>query len=98
MKRGGKDVMTSCLGRFIDRCVSPAKETIVGRPTPSSEPGNGGYSTGVMICLECYKEREDETFRSVVDKLKVTSIERENLNLDQSELPHRRQFATASIG
>ena len=41
-----------------------------------------------MICLQCYKEREDETFRSVVDKLKVTPIVRENLNLDQSELPH----------
>ena len=41
-----------------------------------------------MICLQCYKEREDETFRSVVDKLKVTQIARENLNLDQSELPH----------
>jgi len=80
--------MTSRLARFIDRCVSLAKESVVGRPAPSFEPGNDGYSTWVMICLQCYKEREGETFRSVVDKLKVTPIVREKLGLDPSELPH----------
>jgi IS5 family transposase len=62
--------------------------SLVGRPAPSFAPGDGGYSTWVMICLQCYKEAKGETFRSVVDKMKVTPIVREELGLDRSELPH----------
>lgn len=80
--------MQSCLARFIDRCVSLAKETVVGRPAPSFEPGGGGYATWVNICLQCYKEREGETYRSLVDKLKVTPVVREKLSIDRAEIPH----------
>jgi IS5 family transposase len=80
--------MESRLARFIDRSVSAAKEIVVGRPEPSYQPGAGGYATWVFMCLQCYKEREEETFRSVVDKLKVTPMVLEKLGLDPSEIPH----------
>jgi IS5 family transposase len=80
--------MDPVLARFIDRCVSLAKESVVGRPKSPFQPGTGGYSTWVIICLQCYKEREEETFRSVVDKLKVTPMVLEKLGLDRSEIPH----------
>jgi IS5 family transposase len=80
--------MQSRLARFIDRSVSAAKESVVGRPESSYQPGTGGYATWVFMCLQCYKEREEETFRSVVDKLKVTPMVLEKLDLDPSEIPH----------
>src|SRR6056297_271354 len=80
--------MKANLTRFIETCVDLAKESVVGRPAPAYQPGKSGYADWVMICLQCYKIREGETFRSLVDKLKVTPVVRENLDIDVSELPH----------
>lgn len=80
--------MKSCIARFIDRCVGLAKEIVVGRPAPPLQRGDGGYADWVMICLHCYKKREGETYRSLVDKLKVIPIFREKLEVDRDELPH----------
>lgn len=80
--------MQSCLARFIDRCVGLAKEVVAGQPAPPLQRGDGGYATWVQICLQCYKQREGETYRSLVDKLKVTPVVREKLGLDRDELPH----------
>ena len=80
--------MKAKLTRFIETCVDLAKESVVGRPAPAYQPGKTGYADWVMICLQCYKIREGETFRSLVDKLKVTPVVRKNLDIDVSELPH----------
>lgn len=80
--------MASRLARFIDRCVSLAKEAVVGRPAGAYEPGGNGYATWVTISLYCYKQREGETYRSLIDKLKVTPVVREELDLDLADLPH----------
>jgi hypothetical protein len=37
--------------RFINRCVSLAKETVVGRPAPAVQKGAGGYADWVMLSI-----------------------------------------------
>lgn len=87
--------MKAKLTRFIETCVDLAKESVVGRPAPAYQPGENGYADWVMMCLQCYKEREEETFRSLVDKLKVTPAVREELDLELSELPHPSTICNA---
>jgi len=87
--------MSSRLARFIDNCVDLAKETVAGAPAPAYQPGENGYATWVMMCLHCYKEREGETFRSLVDKLKVTPVVRRKLGLERDELPHPSTICNA---
>ena len=41
------------LARFITRCVSLAKETVVGRPAPAVQKGVGGYADWVMLSILC---------------------------------------------
>jgi len=74
--------------RFMEKVVEFAKETVVGRPEQALQRGEGGYADWVLIAILCYREREAETFRSVVDKFKVMKDIRELLGLSLSNLPH----------
>ena len=85
MKRG-MQVMSPHITRFVEKCVQLAKETIVGRPNPALRRGKGGYADWVMLSILCLREREGETFRSVVDKLKVMEPIRKILDLNRSNL------------
>jgi IS5 family transposase len=73
--------------RFVKRCASLAKETVVGRPDPAVEKGNGGYADWVMITILCLKDREEETYRSVIEWLAVADDVRRQLNLTRAQLP-----------
>lgn len=75
------------ISHFDKHCVNLAKETVVGRPAPALRRGKGGYADWVMVSILCLREREDETFRSVVDKLKVMGPIREIFGLNRHELP-----------
>ena len=73
--------------RFTRTCVQLAKETVVGSPAPAVARGEGGYADWVVLSILSLREREAETFRSVVDKLKVMGPIREELGFSRSELP-----------
>ncbi len=88
--------MKAELTRFVERSVSVAKETVVGRPAPPVQKGEGGYATWLVMAVQCYKEREGETYRSVVDKLKTNETIRSILDLGRSELPHPSTLAKAA--
>lgn len=75
------------ISRFVKHCVDLAKETVADRPAHALQRGEGGYADWVMLSILCLREREDETFRSVVDKLKVMGPIREILGLNRHELP-----------
>lgn len=79
--------MSPHITRFVETSVQLAKECIVGRPRPALRRGEGGFADWVMISILCLREREDETFRSVVDKLKVMGPIRAVLGLERPELP-----------
>lgn len=87
MKRA-KGVMTAHITRFIETAVSIAKETVGGRPAKALRRGNGGFAKWVIIAIHAYKEREEETYRSVVDKLEVMEPIRELLDLAVEDLPN----------
>jgi hypothetical protein len=86
MKRG-MQVMSPPITRFVETCVQLAKESVVGRPRPALRRGEGGYADWIMLSILCLREREGETFRSVVDKLKVMTPIRAVLGLEKPELP-----------
>lgn len=79
--------MSAQIARFVEKCVDLAKESVVGRPSPALRRGEGGFADWVMLSILCLREREEETFRSVVDKLKVMGPIRAILGLERSELP-----------
>lgn len=87
MKRG-KGVITALILRFMETAVSIAKESIGGRAGKALRRGNGGYADWVMIAIHAYKEAEDESYRSVVDKLKVTPPIRDLIELSVDDLPN----------
>ena len=73
--------------RFVRTVVQLAKESVVARSKAAFEPGEGGFSTWVMLAINCYRERDEETYRSVVDKLAAFSELRELLELSLEHLP-----------
>ena len=79
--------MCAQITRFVRTCVQLAKETVGGRPNPALARGEGGYADWVMLSILCLREREGETFRSVVDKLKVMGPIRAELELERDDLP-----------
>lgn len=79
--------MLAKITRFVRTCVQLAKETVVGRQSPALARGEGGYADWVMRSILCLREREGETFRSVVDKIKVMGPIRAELELERDELP-----------
>ena len=79
--------MSAQITRFTRTCAQLAKETVGGRPSPALARGEGGFADWVMLTILCLREREEETFRSVVDKLKVMGPIRAVLNLELAELP-----------
>jgi hypothetical protein len=42
--------------RFVNRCVRPVRETLVGRPAPPIRKGAGGYGDRVMLTIFCLKD------------------------------------------
>ena len=80
--------MCAHITRFVRTCVQLAKESVVGRPSPALARGEGGFADWTMIAILCLREREGETFRSVVDKLTVMGPIRAELALEQCDLPH----------
>ena len=72
----------------MDRCVTLAKEVVVGRPAPPVRKGGGGFADWLILAVHCLRERETETYRSVVDKLRIMPPIRNVLGLDRDELPH----------
>lgn len=86
MKRA-KRVMPPHITRFVEPCLSLAKEPIVGQPAPPFQHGNGGFADWLIITVQCLRERETETFRSVVDKFKVMGPVRDVLGLEHENLP-----------
>lgn len=73
--------------RFVEQCVTLAKETVVGRPAPAVRKGAGGYADWVMLTILCFKERRGETFRSVIGTLEHMPRVREKLDLDRGQVP-----------
>ena len=79
--------MSAQITRFVSTCAQLAKETVGGCPSPALARGEGGFADWVMLSILCLREREEETFRSVVDKLKVMGPIRAVLDLELSDLP-----------
>lgn len=79
--------MAAQITRFVRTSVQLAKESVVGRPSPALQRGEGGFADWVMLSILCFREREGETFRSVVDKLHVMGPIRNELGLARSNLP-----------
>lgn len=79
--------MSPQITRFMRTSVQLAKEAVVGRPESAYQPGEGGFADWFMVSVLTLREREGETYRSVVDKLKVMGPIREILEVDLSELP-----------
>jgi len=73
--------------RFVNRCVSLAKETVVGRPAPAVQKGAGGYADWVMLTILCLKEQKGETYRSIIGLLQHMPRVRESLDLNRGQLP-----------
>lgn len=78
--------MCPSISRFVRHCVNLANEPVVGRPVPAVRRGKGGFSDWVLLSILCQPEREDETFRSVVAKLKVIGFIREIPGLNRHDL------------
>lgn len=74
--------------RFVNRCVSLAKEAVVGRPSPALQRGEAGYADWVMLSILCLKERKGETYRSVISLLRHMPRVRKILDLNRGQLPH----------
>jgi len=72
---------------LLSRCVSLAKETVVGRPAPAVQKGAGGYADWVMLSILCFKERRGETYRSVIGILHAMPRVCESLDLNRGQLP-----------
>ena len=79
--------MSPHITRFVRTVVQLAKESSVARSKSAFEPGEGGFATWVMLAINCYREREEETYRSVVDKLEAFSELRDPLDLSLEDLP-----------
>jgi IS5 family transposase len=79
--------MSPHITRFVRTCAQLAKESVVGRPSPALRRGEGGFADWVILSILCLREREEETFRSVVDKLRVMGPIRAVLGLELEELP-----------
>lgn len=79
--------MKAQITRFVETCTDLAKESVAGRPSPALARGEGGFADWVMLTILCVRERESETFRSVVDKLKVMGPIRKVLGLSRRNLP-----------
>jgi IS5 family transposase len=73
--------------RFMKRCVSLAKETVVGRPAPAVRKGAGGYADWVMLSILCLKEKKGETFRSITGLLDGMPRVRDLLEISRGQLP-----------
>jgi len=73
--------------RFMSRCVSLAKETVVGRPAPAVRKGAGGYADWVVLATLCFKEQRGETYRSVVSVLQHMPRVCDILDLSRGQLP-----------
>lgn len=73
--------------RFVNRCVSLAKETVVGRPAPPVRKGAGGFADWVMLTILCLKEQRGETYRSVIQLLRHIPRVRNSLDLKRGQLP-----------
>lgn len=63
--------MTPHVTRFAKTCAQLAKESVAGQPDPALQRGEEGFADWVMLVILCLREREYETYRSVVDKLKI---------------------------
>lgn len=79
--------MTPQITRFVLTCMQLAKESVVGRPSPALRRGEGGFADWVKLSILCLRDRENETYRSVVDKLEVMGPIGTILGLERSELP-----------
>lgn len=79
--------MSTQITRFVSTSAQLAKETVGGCPNPALARGEGGFADWVMLTILCLRKREEETYRSVVDKLNVMGPVRAILDLKLSELP-----------
>jgi hypothetical protein len=73
--------------RFVSRCVSLAKETVVGRPAPAVQRVAGGYAEWVMLSILCLKERKGETYRSVIGILHAMPRVCESFDMNPGTAP-----------
>lgn len=87
--------MSSHITRFTKTCAQLAKETVVGRPSPALRRGEGGFADWVMLTILCLRERDGETFRSMIDKLKLMGPIRAELGLELTELPDQSTVCKA---
>jgi IS5 family transposase len=79
--------MKAHITRFVEQCRDLAKEVVAGQPRKPLRRGRDGFADWVMLTILCLREREMETFRSVVDKLRVMQPVRDALGLECEELP-----------
>lgn len=73
--------------RFMERCVTLAKEAVVGRPAPAVQKGAGGYADWTLLAILCLKEQKGETYRSVIGLLQHMPRLQAILDLDRDQLP-----------
>lgn len=79
--------MSAQITCFVPPCLDLAKECVVGCPSPAIRRDEDGFADWVMLTILCFREREEKTFRSVIDKLKVMESIRMILGVERSELP-----------
>lgn len=70
----------------MDHCVSLAK-VVVGQPVPAVRKGADGFTDWLILAIHCLRERETETYRSVVDKFKIMGPIPAVLDIDLDDLP-----------
>ena len=73
--------------RFVERFVSLAKDTVVGRPAPAVRKDAGGFADSVMLTILCLKQKKGETYRSVIGLLHGVERTRELLDLSRGQIP-----------
>lgn len=86
MKRATGE-MPAHITRFMEQSVQHAKEAVVGQPRPALRRGDGGYADWVILAILAFREREEETYQSVVDKLEVMGPIRAVLELERDDIP-----------
>lgn len=75
----------------MDPMVQHAKEAVVGQPQSAYRPDGEGYAGWVIQAILGYSEREEEeTYRSVVDKLHV--VDENNTRYNSLHLRRRVSF------
>lgn len=61
-------VIPAHITRFIDKAVSIAKETVVGRPTSAIQRDEGGYAEWVLLAIPLFGSLTAHIYDDAINK------------------------------